>query len=70
MLTPLRDQVGLKTLVRRLPIVTLTLAAEDIDFSSGPDEGQLAEITTARDTAKEVANQARGSAHSSGTCLA
>ncbi len=57
-LTPLGDQVGLKTLVKRLPIVALTLGAEDIDLSAGPDEGELAEITAAADAAKEAENKA------------
>ena len=58
LLTPLGDQVGLNTLIKRLPIVALTLATEDIDLSAGPDEGKLAEITAALDAAKEAEAQA------------
>jgi amino acid transporter len=53
LLTPLGDQVGLKTLVSRLPIVALTLAGEDIDLSAGPDEGKLAEAAAAADAVAE-----------------
>jgi len=56
LLTPLGDQVGLKTLVQRLPIVALTLAAEDIDLSAGPDEHKSTEIVSEPDTAKNLEN--------------
>jgi amino acid transporter len=58
LLTPLGDEVGIKNLVKRLPIVALTLAAEDIDLSAGPDEGQIAELTAALDAAKDAETQA------------
>jgi amino acid transporter len=59
LLTPLGDQVGLETVVHRLPIVALSLAAEDIDLSAGPDEGKLAEVTAALDAAKDAETQAK-----------
>jgi hypothetical protein len=54
LLTPLGDHVGLKNLVKRLPIVALTLAGEDIDLSAGPDEGELAQAAAAADADTEA----------------
>ncbi len=54
LLTALGDQASVGGFVKRLPIVALTLAAEDIDLSAGPDEGKLAEVAAALDAARET----------------
>ncbi len=54
LLGPLAEQTSVASFVKRLPIVALTLAAEDIDLGAGPDEGKLAEAANARDAAQDA----------------
>lgn len=48
------EQLSIASFVKRLPIVALTLAAEDIDLGAGPDEGKIAEAADALDAAKDA----------------
>lgn len=49
-----KNQISVARFVQRLPMVALTLAAEDIDLGAGPDEGKLAEVVQAVDAARQA----------------
>lgn len=49
-----KDRVSVANFVKQLPMVALTLAAEDIDLGAGPDEGKLAEVAQAVDLARQA----------------
>jgi amino acid transporter len=41
------DQIQVASFLEQLPMVALTLAAEDVDLGAGPDEGEAAEVAKA-----------------------
>ncbi len=49
----------LESIVSRLPMVSLTMAAEDIDLDAEPEEGTAGEIASVMDTLEDTENRAK-----------